>query len=133
MNADIACVETSNLHSSETYVIIGVCMEIHKALGHGFLEAVYKDAIEVELIERGIPFSREEKFDVTYKGVTLRHKYFADFVINNSIILELKAQEGGLIKANQRQIINYLKVSGCRVGLIINFGRDSLEYKRLVL
>ena len=108
-------------------------MDIHRALGHGFLEAVYKDAIEVELIERGIPFTREEKFDVKYKGVTLRHKYFADFVINKKIILELKAQEGGLIKANQRQIINYLKVSGCQVGLIINFGRDSLEYKRLVL
>ena len=124
--------ETS-LHSSETYAIIGACMDIHRALGHGFLEAVYKDAIEVELIERGIPFTREEKFDVKYKGVTLRHKYFADFVINKKIILELKAQEGGLIKANQRQIINYLKVSGCRVGLIINFGRDSLEYKRIIL
>lgn len=120
-------------YKEETYLIIGICMEVHRVLGHGFLEVVYKDAIELELIDRGIPFSREEEYLIDYKGATLRHKYRSDFVVYDKIILEIKAQEGGLAKANQKQTINYLKASGCKVGLAINFGRDSLEYKRLVL
>lgn len=117
----------------ETYSIIGICMEVHRVLGHGFLEVVYKDAIELELLERGIPYNREEEYEIDYKGAVLRHKYRSDFVIYDKIILEIKAQEGGLVKANQKQTINYLKASGCKVGLAINFGRVSLEYKRLIL
>ncbi|MBL7849424.1 MAG: GxxExxY protein [Cyclobacteriaceae bacterium] len=108
-------------------------MEVHRILGHGFLEVVYKDAIELEFTEQGIPFSREEDYEIEYKGSVLRHRYRSDFVVYDKIILEVKAQEGGLNSASQRQTINYLKVSGCKVGLVINFGRSSLEYKRLVL
>jgi GxxExxY protein len=116
----------------ETYSIIGICMEVHRILGHGFLEVVYKDAMELEFAQRGIPFSREEDYIIEYKNSILRHRYRSDFVVYGKIILEVKAQEGGLNSASQRQTINYLKVSGCKVGLLINFGRTSLEYKRLV-
>jgi len=126
-------VNENALLSEETYTVIGICMEVHRILGHGFLEAVYKDAIEFELLENGIAYRRENRYVINYKGTTLRHKYNSDFVIFNQLILEVKAQEGILGKSNQRQVINYLKVSGCRVGLVINFGRDSLEYRRLVL
>jgi GxxExxY protein len=107
-------------------------MEVHRILGHGFLEVVYKDAIELELRERRIPYSREQEYLIEYKGRILPHKYKADFLIYDKIILEVKAQEGGLGRANQKQTINYLKVSECKVGLAINFGRLSLEYRRLV-
>ncbi len=124
----------SEVHlSEETYSIIGICMEVHRLLGHGFLEVVYKDAIEMEFTARCIPFSREEDYQIEYKGSILRHRYRSDFVVYDKVILEVKAQEGGLSSASQRQTINYLKVSGCKVGLVINFGRSSLEYKRLVL
>lgn len=116
----------------ETYTIIGICMDVHRILGHGFLEAVYKDAIELELIDKYISFSREKEYVIIYKGVQLRHKYRADFVVYDKVILEVKAQEGGLGKADLRQGINYLKVSGYKIGLVVNFGRDSLEYRRII-
>lgn len=121
------------LLKEETFRIIGICMEVHRELGHGFLENVYKDAIELELIDQGIPYSREEEYTIRYKDKILRHKYRSDFTIYSNVILEVKAQEGGLIKASMKQTINYLKVSGCKVGLAINFGRTSLEYRRVVL
>lgn len=107
-------------------------MAVHRELGHGFLEVVYKDAIEYELLRKEIPFDREREYKVTYNGIVLPHKFFADFVVNNNIILEIKAAEGGLSESNVAQTINYLKVSGCKLGLLVNFGRKSLEYKRLV-
>ncbi len=117
---------------SETFEIIGICISVHKTLGHGFSEIVYKDAIELELQQRGIPYQREMEFKINYKGIILPHRFYADFVINNQIILEVKAQEGGLADAQVPQIINYLKVSRCNVGLLVNFGRTKLEYRRLV-
>ncbi len=117
----------------ETFRNIGICMEIHRILGHGFLENVYKEAIELEFVEQGIPYSREVEYTIHYKGRKLRHKYRSDFTLYDSLILEVKAQRGGLIKATMKQTINYLKVSGCKVGLAINFGRASLEYRRVVL
>ncbi len=120
------------LLKDETYSIIGLCMEVHRELGHGFLEILYKDAIERELNEKGILFEREKQYRVSYKQVILPHSFFADFVIADRIILEVKAAEGGLAEADTAQTINYLKASGCKIGLLVNFGRQSLEYKRLV-
>ncbi len=116
----------------ETYRLIGICMDVHSQLGHGFLEIVYKDALEYELSNKGIAFEREKEYKVKYKDTTLPHKFFADFVVSDSIILELKAAEGGIAEAQVAQILNYLKVSGCKVGLLVNFGRNRLEYKRLI-
>ena len=128
----------TDLHSSEflfkdeTYEIIGVCMAVHRELGHGFLEIVYKDAIEFELRNKSIPFDREAEFKISYKGTILKHVFFSDFIVFDNIILEVKAAEGGMSDDNVAQTINYLKVSGCKVGLLVNFGRGRLEYKRLI-
>jgi len=120
------------IYQQETYDIIGICMEVHKFLGHGFREIVYKDAIEVEADLRNIAFCREKEFCINYKGHTLKHTYNADFVVFDKIILEIKATENGLADDTICQTINYLKASGCKVGLIANFGRSKLEYKRLI-
>ena len=116
----------------ETYSLVGICMEVHRNLGHGFLEIVYKAAIEFELLKKEISFSREKQYSIEYKGTILPHKFYADFVILDRIIIEVKAAEGGLANDQIAQTINYLKTSGCEVGLLVNFGRKSLEYKRLV-
>lgn len=116
----------------ESYEIIGICMEVHRILGRGLLEIVYKDAIEYELRKRNVPFEREKKFEIQYKDVILPHYYYADFVIDDDIILEIKAQKGSL-KNNLPQVLNYLAISKCTLGLLINFGEDSLETKRVVL
>ncbi len=116
----------------ETFTIIGICMDVHSILGHGFLEVVYKDAIEHELLVKGITFEREKQYPIEFKGIVLPHKFYADFVVMGRIILEIKAAEGGLADAQISQTLNYLKASGCQVGLLVNFGRKRLEYKRLV-
>ncbi len=116
----------------DTYKIIGVCMCVHTELGHGFREVVYKDAIEHELNLRSIVYEREKEYVIRYKGVILPHKFLADFVTMNHVILEVKAAEGGISDVSISQTLNYLKVSGCKVGLLVNFGRQRLEYKRLV-
>jgi GxxExxY protein len=116
----------------ETYAIIGICMEVHRVLGHGFREVVYKDAIEIEAQRSNIPYSREKEYSIIYKGHVLPRSFNADFVLFQSIILEVKAAEGGFAADNISQTLNYLKASGCKVGLLINFGRSKLEYKRLV-
>ena len=106
--------------------------EVHHNLGHGFLEIVYKDAIEYELVQRKIKYDREKEYCVAYKDVTLAHSFFADFVVFDTVILEIKAAENGLCDEFISRMLNYLKVSGCKVGLLVNFGRKSLEHKRLV-
>ena len=116
----------------EAYQIVGICMEVHRILGHGFLEIVYKDAIEYELAKKQIPYEREKEYLVHYKNSILTHRFFADFVILENIVLEVKAAEGGLSDVFCSMVINYLKVSACKVGLLVNFGRMSLEHKRLV-
>ncbi len=107
-------------------------MEVHSILGHGFLEIVYKDAIEYELAAHKISYDREKEYQVEYKDTVLSHKFFADFIVMDSIILEIKAHEGGLVDTHMAQTINYIKVSGCKIGLLVNFGRKSLEFKRLI-
>ena len=115
----------------ETYEIIGLSMEVHRLLGNGFSEIVYKDALEHELRTNSIHFEREKKFSITYKGIILPHHFYADFVINNSIIIEVKSQNG-IASETLSQTINYLAASGLKVALIINFGEDKLKFKRLV-
>jgi len=115
----------------ESYKIVGVCMEVHRELGMGFKEAVYKDALELELKAAEIPFTREKSYTLRYKGKILPRKYFADFVVFNSIILEVKATPV-IINPFVYQTINYLKASGIKLGIIANFGNKSLGYKRVV-
>lgn len=107
-------------------------MEVHKRLGRGFFEIVYKDAIEYEFGLKKIPYEREKQYKIPYKNVVLPHKYFSDFVVYDKIILEVKAGSG-IVDEFLAQTLNYLAVSGCKLGLIVNFGKDSLEYKRVVL
>jgi GxxExxY protein len=115
----------------ESYKIIGACMEVHKELGMGFKEIVYKDALQIELETLEIPFERERGYKIQYKGKTLPRKYFADFVVFDSIILEIKATPL-IINPFVYQTINYLKASGIKLGIIINFGEKSLTSKRVV-
>jgi GxxExxY protein len=116
----------------ESYEIIGICMEIHRILGRGLLEIVYKDAIEHELNLRKIPYTREKKYEVEYKGIVLPHYFFADFVVFDKILLEVKAQKG-IVEEHISWVLNYLAISKCPVGLIVNFGEDSLITKRVIL
>jgi GxxExxY protein len=115
----------------ESYKIVGVCMEVHRELGMGFKEAVYKDALELEFKAAEISFTREKSYTLRYKGKILPRKYFADFVVFNSIILEVKATPV-IINPFVYQTINYLKASGIKLGIIANFGSKSLGYKRVV-
>lgn len=123
---------TQIIYKDEAYKIIGICMEVHNQLGKGFNEVVYADALEIELMDNGIPYSRERKFGIIYKGNLLPHKYKADFIIDDKIVLELKAINC-LTSAHVKQTLNYLAVSKLKLGLLINFGEDSLKYKRIVL
>ncbi|MCW9041527.1 MAG: GxxExxY protein [Flavobacteriales bacterium] len=119
-------------YKTECYKIIGLCMEVHSNLGKGLSEIIYKDVLEYELNKHNIPYSRELKFEVKYKDVILNHYYYADFVAYNDIILEIKAKRG-IIEEHVAQTLNYMSISKSKVGLIFNFGEDSLTYKRLVL
>ena len=123
---------TEILYKKESYQIIGKCFEVHNKLGPGFLEIVYKDALEYEFRNSGIPFDREKEYKIIYKGNILPHKYFADFVVYNKIILEIKAV-AGIADEFIAQSINYLKVSSNKLAIIVNFGEMKLNYKRIVL
>ena len=119
------------LFKDESYKIIGACFEVHKALGHGFNEVVYKDAMELEFSKIGIPYKREQPYNIYYKGEKLKHYFVADFVVLNSIILEIKACS--LIgEPHLKQTLNYLKASNLKLGIVINFGTPSLESKRVI-
>jgi GxxExxY protein len=116
----------------ESFKIIGLCMEVHNQLGAGFLEIVYKDALKYEFKKGNIPYAKEKKFEVNYKGIILPHNFYADFVVFNEIILEIKCASN-LCDADIAQCINYLKVSQCKLALLVNFGEKSLVYKRIVI
>ena len=122
----------SDEQDPQTHAIIGAAMDVHRTLGPGFLEHVYQEALAIELGERRIPFQRELELPVSYKGHRLACSYRADFVCYESIITELKALSG-LSGVEHAQVINYLKVSGLRRGLLLNFGTPRLEIKRLVI
>jgi GxxExxY protein len=119
------------IYNEKSYAIIGICMEVHSILGKGFSEIVYKDALEWEFKNAKIPFKREKEYIVKYKEVILPHKFYADFVIFDEIILEVKAVNT-IINEHISQTINYLKVSNNELGLLVNFGESKLYYKRLV-
>ena len=112
-----------------TYEIIGAAMEVHKQLGPGFLEAVYHEALAIEFTLRNIPFLHEVDLPIQYKEHQLSTFYRADFLCYNSIIVEIKALKR-LSGTEESQIINYLKASGHKIGLLLNFGSPSLQYKR---
>ncbi len=119
------------VRDEQTHAIIGAAMEVHRELGPGFLEAVYQAALAVEFLQRGIPFEDSVKLPVYYKGVLLPCSYEPDFLCFGSIIVELKALQaiGGIEDA---QVLNYLKATRHERGLLLNFGRPSLEFKRLI-
>ncbi len=119
------------LFKEESYKIVGVAMEIHKELGAGFLESVYQEAFEIELQKQNMPYEREALLNIFYKGQKLKKRYSADFVCYDKIVVELKAL-GELNTDHQAQVLNYLKTSGLKLGLLLNFGSKSLQYKRLV-
>jgi len=120
------------LYKEESYIIIGKCMEVHNALGHGFLEIVYKDALELIFKQDGISYEREKMYEVYFRNTLLPHKFYADFVVMNKIILEVKSVNA-LTEEHIAQTLNYLKVSKNNLGLLINFGRGKLEHQRLIL
>ena len=116
----------------ENYQIIGLCMEVHKILGKGHSEIIYGDALEYEFKKNNIVYKREVKFNIEYKEIILPHHYFADFVLFDEIILEIKAIQS-LSSSEIKQTLNYLAASKNKLGLLIKFGEDSLKYKRVIL
>jgi len=123
---------TELLYKEEVFAIVGAAIEVHRELGPGFLEAVYQEALEVELRERGIPFEAQKPLRISYKGKMLNKEYFSDLVCYGQIIVELKALDR-LSGTEEAQVLNYLKATGMRVGVLINFGsHGKLEWKRFV-
>jgi GxxExxY protein len=115
----------------QTFAIIGAALEVHNQLGHGFLEAVYQEALALEFRAREIQFAREISLEIAYKGQPLAAHYRADFICFGEVIVELKAQSM-LTGVDEAQLINYIKATGFRRGLLFNFGAASLQYKRRV-
>ena len=114
----------------EVYAVVGAAMEVQRVLGPGFLEGVYQDAMQLELTARGVPFEAEKPIEVEYKGQCLTHRYFADLVCFGQVIVELKALRR-LSGSEESQVLNYLKATGYKVGVLINFGSPGkLEWKR---
>lgn len=116
----------------EVYKIIGLCMEVHNILGKGHTEVVYKDALEYEFQINSIPFEREKEYKIHYKDIILPRKYNADFVVFEEIIFEVKAISQ-LTISDTKQTLNYLASSKNKLGLLVNFGEDSVKYKRIIL
>ena len=121
------------IHKEESYKIVGAAFKVYNNLGHGFLEAVYQEALEIELQRQGIPYEREKVLKIQYDGVELKQTYKADFVCFGKIIVELKAVSA-LDDAHRSQVYNYLHATGHQLGLLLNFGcPDKLEHERIVI
>ncbi|MBG6060553.1 GxxExxY protein [Flavobacterium sp. CG_9.1] len=116
---------------NENYEIVGLCMEVHRILGPGLLEIVYKDALEIEFRNHNIPYEREKEYNVEYKGIILPHKFYADFVIYSDIILEVKSIKE-INNDHLAQTLNYMKLADTPIGIIANFQNKSLVHKRLI-
>lgn len=117
-------------YEEETGKILKACMEVHKELGNGFLEPVYQEALEEEFKIQKIPYEREKLLTVMYKGKKLSKEYFADFVCYGNIIVELKAVTN-LVKGHKAQVINYMKATNSEIGILVNFGENSLKWERI--
>ncbi|WP_289665206.1 GxxExxY protein [Flavobacterium panacagri] len=115
----------------QNYQIVGICMEVHRLLGPGLLEIVYKDALEIEFKNNNIPYHREKEFSIEYKGVILPHKFYADFIVYEDIILEVKSVKE-ISNDHLAQTLNYMKLADTPVGIIANFQNKSLVHKRLI-
>jgi GxxExxY protein len=120
------------IYKEESFRIIGRCMEVHRELGKGHDEIIYKDALEFECSQDQIIFEREKKYVIRYKTIILPHEYYADFVVFDKILLEAKAVEK-LTDSHVKQVLNYLAASKLKLGLLVNFGEDSPVFKRIVL
>lgn len=130
-NPQITQISQMNERDPRTHAILGAAMEVHRQLGCGFLEAVYHEALAIEFTERGISFQQEVEIPISYKQRRLQTTYRADFICFDSVVVELKALSK-LSGAEESQIINYLKATGLKVGLLLNFGSRSLEFRRFV-
>jgi GxxExxY protein len=119
------------LYRRESYDICGAIFAVHKELGCGFPERVYQDALEYEFRERGIPYEREKEIQVSYKGHPLGEPYRTDFVCYGKIIVELKAVKE-LEDIHRAQVLNYMKASGMKLGILANFGEEYIHPERLV-
>jgi len=120
------------IHEELTYKIIGAAMEVYNELGSGFLESVYQEAFEIELQKQNIPYQKEVLLNIIYKDITLKKHFYADFICYGKIVIELKALSK-IAPEHYAQILNYLKATGHHVGLLLNFGEKTLNYKRLAL
>jgi GxxExxY protein len=120
------------IFKEEVYAIVGAAMEVHREKGFGFSEAVYQECMEIELADRKISAVAQKEMCIAYKGRTLKKTYVVDFLAYGRIVVELKALDK-LTSRDESQVINYLKSSGLEVGVLINFGAPSLEWKRIVL
>lgn len=120
------------IYKDECYRIVGACMEVHRVLGCGFLEGVYQEALELELMELAIPYAKECDLKISYKDKFLQKFYKADFICYSKIILEIKALDS-LTTGHEAQLLNYLKATGLKLGLLVNFGEKSFAYKRMIL
>ena len=119
------------IYKEESYRIIGACMKVHQELGYGFLEPVYQEGVAIQFQQEEIPYEREKELLIYFKGIELEKKYVADFIVFGKIILELKALSK-LTTDHEAQVLNYLKATKFRLGLLVNFGQPKLVYKRLV-
>ena len=115
----------------ENYTIIGLCMEGHRILGPGLLEIVYKDALEIDFKNHNIPYKREKEYNVEYKGIILPHNFYADFVVYDDIILEIKSVKE-ISNEHLSRTLNYMKLANTPIGIIANFQNQSLVHKRLI-
>ena len=121
------------IYAQESYDIIGAAFDVYNKLGQGFLEAVYQECFELELKKRGIPYEREKDIKIFYDDIELKQSYRADFVCYDKIIVELKAVSS-LNDSHHAQVYNYLHVTGCKLGILLNFGcPEKLETDRIVL
>jgi GxxExxY protein len=121
------------LYRDESYAVIGACFEVYREKGNGFVEPVYQECLELEFGFQKLPFSSQSTLRLSYKGVELKQRYIPDFLCHEKIIVELKAVKE-LTDEHRAQVLNYLKASGLRLGLLVNFGHyPKLEFERIIL
>ena len=120
------------IYKEECFKIIGCAMEVHNQLGNGFLEAVYQEALHYEFLKNNVPFHEQKPLEIHYKDIVLEKMYIADFICYDNIIIELKVSKN-ICDEHYSQVLNYLNATKLKLGLLINFGSPSLQYKRIIL